>query len=376
MNLFTTLIKDPFYIRLIGAALVLFIFIIAKRILSKLVIKFLSKIQFKQKRLDIVLFDCLQKPFNYLFLFTGIYMALAISPFIYYQTPSEQSFILGELTIPISIISKATLTKYYSVIIIGIITWAIYDLEHIYEQLFSNFNMRVALIDNTLFIRYMARIIRFITVTIGVILILITLVPNLSTIITGVGIGGAAVAIISKDSIANIFSGMILLLDKPFVIGDWVELGTIEGIVEDISFRSTRIRTFTQGLVVIPNATIGNANITNWSRMSKRRVKFDLGVAYATSTTQLKTCITKIKNYLETHPDIEADTSLVAFENFGDYSLNIQIIYYVLKTDYPSYLAIKEVVNLELIAICDSLDISIAFPTQTLMIEGQNIQSK
>lgn len=375
MNLFFTLIKDPFYIRLIVAALVLLAFIIGKRILSKLSIEFLSKIQFKGKQLDISFFDCLQKPLNYLFLFTGIYIALAISPFIYYHTPSEQSFILGELTIPISLISKTTLTKYYSVIIIGIVTWAIYDLEHIYEQMFSNFNMRVALIDNTLFIRYMARIIRFITVAIGIILILITLVPNLSTIVTGVGIGSAALAIISKDSIANIFSGMILLFDKPFVIGDWVELGSIEGIVEDISFRSTRIRTFTQGLVVIPNATIGNANITNWSRMSKRRVKFDLGVAYTTSTTDLTTCVSKIKSYLEAHPTIEAGTSLVAFENFGAYALNIQIIYYVLKTDYSSYLAVKEAVNLELLAICDSLGISIAFPTQTLLIEGQSTQS-
>ena len=370
MNLFSTIIKDPFYIRLIIAVLVLFIFVVAKRILSKFVIKCLSNIRIKEKKLDIGVFDRLQKPFSYLFLFTGLYIALAISPFVYYQMPNEQVLMLGELAIPISFVAQSTLSKYYSVIIIGIITWAIYDLEHIYEQMFSTFNMRVALIDNTLFIRYMSRIIRFITVSIGVVLILLILVPHLSTIITGVGIGGAAIAIISKDSLANIFSGMILLLDKPFVIGDWVELSTTEGIVEDISFRSTRIRTFTQGLVVIPNSTIGNANIINWSRMSKRRVKFNLGVAYATSTMQLKACTTAIKAYLEKQPDIEPETALVTFENFGDYALNIQIIYYVLKTDYPSYLTVKENINLELLGICEHLGISIAFPTQTIMVEN------
>lgn len=375
MNLFFTLIKDPFYIRLIVAALVLLIFMVGKRLLSKLSIKILSKLQFKGKHLDTSFFDCLQKPLNYLFLFTGIYIALAISPFTYYRSPSEQLLVLGELTIPISFISQSILTKCYSIIIIGIVTWAIYELEHIYEQMFSNFNMRVSLIENTLFIRYMARIIRFITVAIGIVLILITLVPNLSTIVTGVGIGSAALAIISKDSIANVFSGMTLLFDKPFIIGDWVEIGSVEGIVEDISFRSTRIRTFTQGLVVIPNATIGNANITNWSRMSKRRVKFDLGVAYATSTTNLNTCIARIKACLQAHPTIEADTSLVAFEHFGPYALSIQIIYYVLKTDYASYLAVKEEVNLEILTICERLGVSIAFPTQTLFIEGQDTKN-
>lgn len=375
MNLFLTLIKDPLYIRLTVAALALLCFIVGKRILSKIFIQILSKLQFKGKQLGTSFFDCLQKPLNYLFLFTGVYIALAISPFTYYQTSIKQTLTLGELTIPISFIPQPFLTKCYSIIMIGIVTWGIYELEHIYEQIFSNFNMRVSLIDNTLFIRYMARIIRFMTVAIGVILILITLIPNLATIITGVGIGGAALAIISKDSIANIFSGIILLFDKPFVIGDWVETGAIEGVVEDISFRSTRIRTFTQGLVVVPNATIGNATITNWSRMTKRRVKFDLGVTYATSTTELTTCISQIKNYLETHPTIESGTSLVAFEHFGAYALSIQIIYYVLKTDYVSYLAVKEEVNLEIISICNSLGISIAFPTQTLLIEGQNTLS-
>ncbi len=369
MNLLATIIKDPLYIRLILATLILFLFIIGNRILSKLMIKCLSRLRSKERKPDTSLFDRLQKPFSSLFLFTGFYIALAISPFVYYQTPQEQIFKLDELEIPISLISQATLSKYYTVIIVGIVTWIIYELEHIYEQMFSQFNMRVALIDNTLFIRYIARIIRFITVTIGVILDLLILVPHLSTIITGVGIGGAAVAIISKDSLANIFSGMILLLDKPFVIGDWVELATNEGIVEDISFRSTRIRTFTQGLVVIPNATIGNANIINWSRMDKRRVKFTLGVAYTTSPPQLKAYITAIQDYLETHADIEAGSSLVTFESFGDYALNIQIIYYVLKTDYSSYLAVKETVNLALLDLHERLGITIAFPTHTLMLE-------
>lgn len=360
------LIHDPVLLRLLLALIILLITVFGKRILSKTLIMFVSKIKVNKLTLDFSLFDCLQKPVNYLLLATGIFLAFAASPFVYYKMTSEQILTIGDFKIVLSLISINFIAKIYKVALVGIITWAIYELELLYEQFFTDLNEKHALIDNTVFIRYISKIIRFATIGLGVAIALVTLNPSIGKIATGVGIGGVAVAFVSKDSLSSIFSGMILLLDKPFVIGDWVNIGDIDGVVEDISFRSTRIRTFSQSLVVMPNNTISNANIVNWSRMEKRRVSFELGVSYSTTEKQIQQCIDEIKDLITRHPDIESDTVLVHFTSFGDYSLNIQIIYYTLKTDLSSYLTIKEAVNLEILSLCNRYQVEIAFPTQTI----------
>ncbi len=372
MNTLTTLVGNPFYVRLLLSALILLVFIIAKRFLIKFLLKCLSKISIKGKQVDISLFDTLHKPLNRMILLTGLYFALSVSPFTYASQTTQQVLSIGSLDITMSIIQQSIVTTLYTALMLALLTQVIYNLEIIYEELFSQLNDRLSLIDNTLIIRYIARIIRFVTIAIGVSIVSLTLVPQLASIITGLGIGGAALALIFKDTLEDIFSGMILLLDKPFVIGDWVELSNIEGIVEDISFRSTRIRTFTQGQVVIPNATVGGENIINWSSMSKRRAKFNIGLVYGTTSDKLEECINEIKSYLSSNTSIESGSYLVAFENFGEYSLNIEVIYFALKTDYPSYLAIKEEVNFELMRICENIDVNMAFPTQTLHVENAN----
>lgn len=361
-----SLIYDPVLLRLVLALAILLITFFAKRVLSKILIKYLSKIKINKLTLDFSLFDRLQKPINCLLIATGIFLTLAVSPFVYYKTISEQFLTIGDFRFILSLISINFVVKIYKVAFIGIATWVIYDLEQLYEQFFTGLNDKHELIDNTVIIRYVSKIIRIVTIIIGIAIALTILFPNLSGLATGVGIGGAAVAFVSKDSLSSILSGMFLLLDKPFVIGDWITIDSVDGIVEDISFRSTRIRTFSQSLVVIPNNTISNANIINWSRMEKRRVSFDLGVSYSTSETQIKQCIDDIKHLLTNHPDIESDTALVHFTSFGDYSLNIQIIYYTLKTDLSSYLAIKETVNLDILNLCNRYQVEIAFPTQTI----------
>ena len=367
MFLFQFLKSDPISIRLLFSLLVLFIMLIARRFLSKWVIKVLSHISFNKVRLDTAALSTLQKPINYFLFVTGIYIAFAVSPFVYYTNSAEQTFLIGTYEVKLSIIPLAFFTKLYLGIMIGTITWIVYKLEYLYEQFFTDLNAKLSLIDNTVFIRYLARIINFVTLAIGFAVMLTILIPDLSRLVTGVGIGGAAVALVAKDSLASIFSGMFLLLDKPFVISDWISINDIEGIVEDISFRSTRIRTFSQGLVIIPNNTINNASITNWSRMEKRRVAFDLGVSYDTTPQQIQLCTEEIQRALSLIEGVEKGTTHVHFTSFEDYSLNIQIIYYTTATQLADYLAIREQVNLKILELCSLHHIEIAFPTQTIL---------
>lgn len=367
MFLFQFLKSDPISIRLLFSLLVLFMMLVARRFLSKWVIKALSHISFNKVRLDLSTLSTLQKPINHFLYATGIYIAFAVSPFVYYTNSAEQTFLIGTYQVKLSIIPLAFFTKLYLGIIVGTVTWIIYRLEYLYEQFFTDLNAKLSLIDNTVFIRYLSRIINFITLAIGFAVMLTILIPDLSRLVTGVGIGGAAVALVAKDSLASIFSGIFLLLDKPFVISDWISIDDIEGIVEDISFRSTRIRTFSQGLVIIPNNTINNANITNWSRMEKRRVVFELGVSYDTPPEQIRLCTHEIQCALSLIEGVEKGTSNVHFTNFGDYSLNIQIIYYTTATQLADYLAIREQVNLKILELCSTHHIEIAFPTQTIL---------
>ena len=358
---------NPLYIRLAASILLLLLALIGHRLFSRFMIKLVSRIEIKNIRMDTVHLEQLQNPFNYLFLVTGFFIALAISPFVIYTTITSESF--WSISIPISIIPFAFLARIYTATVTGLITWILYLVTHIYEDILYQINFKIPFMNNSLFIRFTARMTRIAIVIIGVFVGLICIFPKLSTILTGVGLGGVAVAFVSKDALAKILSGVLVMLDKPFVIGDWIETGDLEGVVEDISFRSTRLRTFTQGQVIIPTSQIGNANLINWTRMEKRRVKFDLGVDYGTSIKDLTRCIEGIKNILYLDTDVEKETYLVTFENFGDYALNIQIYYFSLYTDYATYLQVKQRINFEILRLCEDLNINIAFPTQTLYME-------
>lgn len=363
-----TLINDPVLLRLIFACVILFITAISKHYLGHLLLQCLSKIQIKHIKLNHDSFDSLQKPIHYLIVTIGIFLALIVSPFVYFYGPNEALLTLGTFKITLSFLSFALVSKCFGAIFIALTTWLIYNFEHLYEQLFWQLNDKLSFTDNTIIVRYTCRIIRFITIALGASIALTLLFPGLSGVVTGVGIGGVAIAFVSKDSLASIVSGMVLLLDKPFIINDWIAIDNIEGIVEDISFRSTHVRTFDQGLVIIPNNTIGNATIINWSRMEKRRVRFELGLAYSTSNDQIIACKKAIVDYLMQHPVVEKDTMLVHFVSLGDYTLNLQILYYSLRTDASSYLTLQEELNLQILTICKSLGIEIAFPTQTVLM--------
>lgn len=363
-----TLIRDPILIRLLFSLGILITFTISKHFLSTLLLKGLTKIKIHQKHLEAQSLEKLNKPLYQLLTIASIYLALVISPFVYFHQPAEQTLTLGSFELTLSVLSIKLINKLFGALFVGVTTKLIYDLEHLYEKYLLNLNTKLNLTDNTIFIQYLLRIVEFTTITLGAAICLVILIPNFSGIVTGVGIGGVAIAYVAKDSLASMFSGMILLLDKPFIIGDWIAFDGIEGIVEDISFRSTRIRSFDQGLIVIPNNTIGNANIINWSRMKKRRVIFNLGLSYHTPSDAIDTFMTTLKTYLKNHEQIETDSVLVNFTNLGDYTLDIQIIYYSLVTDLASYLHLKESVNLEILNLCSQQNLDIAFPTQTLEV--------
>ena len=195
---------------------------------------------------------------------------------------------------------------------------------------------------------------------------------SISGIVAGLGIGGLAVAMAAKDTIANLFGSIMLISDRPFRVGDWIKVGDDEGYVEQIGLRSTRIRTFPKTLITVPNSVIANASINNFSRMPKRRIKMTVGVTYETTADQMDEVVRKIRNLLKEHPEVDQDFSLVNFTDFGASSLDIFIYYFTKTTNWERHLEAKQDINLSIMRIIEESGLSIAFPSHTVYLKNDN----
>jgi MscS family membrane protein len=194
---------------------------------------------------------------------------------------------------------------------------------------------------------------------------------NVSSLIAGLGIGGLAVALALQDTLANFFGSIFIFIDRPFAVGDRIKLDTTEGVVEEIGFRSTRIRTLPQTLVSVPNRTIAAATIDNFSRMPKRHVRQIIGVTYETNADRMEQALRAIREILANEDGVDNDLCIVRFTDFGDSSLDILVNYFTTVTAWDDHLAIREKINLAIMRKLDELGLSIAFPTRTLYLEGE-----
>jgi len=190
--------------------------------------------------------------------------------------------------------------------------------------------------------------------------------------IAGLGLGGLAFALAAKDMLANIFGGVVIIMEKPFVLGDWVETNSVEGMVEDISFRSTRFRTFAQALVTVPNSILANDPITNWSRMGARRVRFTLSIDYAGPRELIKDCLGEMRSLIQNHPGIEPASVLVTLENINVTGLEVLVQYFGRDTQTPGYMALKEEINYAILDILARRRLSLAAPGRVVYSPSSN----
>lgn len=198
---------------------------------------------------------------------------------------------------------------------------------------------------------------------------------NVSSLIAGLGIGGLAVALALQDTLANFFGSIFILVDHPFRVGDWIKMGDAEGIVEDIGFRSTRIRSFPATLISVPNKNMANATIDNWSQMPKRRVMHTVGVTYETTPDQMEKAVAGIREILENDEGVHQEFIVVRFTEFGDSSLNIFLLYFTKAIGFADHAATRERVNLAIMRLLENLGLEIAFPTRTIYMKAEEPES-
>jgi MscS family membrane protein len=218
----------------------------------------------------------------------------------------------------------------------------------------------------------LARISVFIT---AALMILQTLGFSISGVLAFGGIGGVAIGFASKDLLSNFFGGFIIYMDRPFAVGDWVRSPDreIEGTVENIGWRVTRIRTFDKRPLYIPNSVFSHISVENPSRMSNRRIKETIGIRYD-DAAKIESIINQVKKMLQTHPDIDAEKTLIVnFNFFALSSLDFFIYTFTKTTDWIEYHEVKQDVLLKIIKIVEGNGAEFAFPTSTMHLAHQEI---
>ncbi|CAA6820092.1 MAG: Mechanosensitive ion channel MscS [uncultured Sulfurovum sp.] len=194
---------------------------------------------------------------------------------------------------------------------------------------------------------------------------------NVTALVASLGIGGLAFALAAKDAASNLFGSFSLLADKSIRIGEWIKVGGVEGTVENIGMRTTKIRSFEKSLITVPNQIVANSPIENFSRRGVRRIKLNIGLTYDTSSTQLNSIINEIKFMLHNHEDIsQKETLLVNFNTLGDSALNIFIYTFTNTSNWENYLNIREDVHLKIMKIVEDNNASFAFPSQSIYMEN------
>ena len=187
-------------------------------------------------------------------------------------------------------------------------------------------------------------------------------------LLTGLGIGGLAVAFAAKDTIENFFGSVAVILDRPFEIGDWIFVNDVEGTVEDLGFRSTRIRTFYNSLVTVPNATLVRAKVDNYGRRKYRRFKTMINVTYDTHPDKIEAFCAGIREIIKLHPYTRKDYYHVWLNAFGPHSLDILVYMFFECPDWSIELREKHRFMLDIIRLADRMGVDFAFPTQTLHV--------
>lgn len=200
----------------------------------------------------------------------------------------------------------------------------------------------------------------------GALLVASSLNIDVTGIVAGLGIGGLAFAFAAKDTLANFFGSIMLVLDRPFDIGDIITAGDIEGIVTEVGFRSTRIRTFNDSLITISNGELMNRSIDNKGKRRFRRLVTNLGLEYDTAPVKIEAFCEGIRQLILSHKWTRKDNFHVYFTNFGPSSLDIQVVVYWKTEDYSRELSEKHRLMIDILRLADELGVSFAFPTQTL----------
>lgn len=212
---------------------------------------------------------------------------------------------------------------------------------------------------------------KVLVVVLGVLISLQNFGLNVMSLLAGLGLGGLALALAAQDTAANLFGSITILFDGPFKVGDWVKISDVEGNVEEIGFRSTRIRTFYNSLVTIPNATVAKEKIDNMGARPRRRVRQILGLLYETPPEKINVFCDTVRYMLTQEPKVDPSAIAVNFNNFNAASLDVQLVFHLVGiADALEEQQLTQKIFCEVLDIATKVGVEFAYPTQTLYLKN------
>ncbi len=246
-----------------------------------------------------------------------------------------------------------------------------YDLADVTADFFEKRAKNTATRIDDILIPLVRKAAKVAIVAFGLVFIAESFSLPITSLIAGLGIGGLAFAFAAKDTVENLFGSIAVVVDRPFDVGDWINIEGTEGIVEQLGFRSTRIRTFYNSLVTVPNATLVRATVDNFGRRSFRRFTTTLNLTYATHPDDIEAFCEGIRELVRQHPDTRKDFFEVHMRDFGPHSLDVMVYIFFKVPDWSAELRARHAFCLDIVRLAHTLGIDFAFPTQTLHIARQ-----
>ncbi|RKQ28805.1 mechanosensitive ion channel family protein [Oceanobacillus halophilus] len=322
-----------------------YVFAIVMRLARKIKIQILSNILL-----------AFEKPVQWMFTLIGLYAAVKYYPYLNQGNELFRSFMSASY--------------------IFLFSWGLVKLSSSSSSFFRKINEKTDIKIDEILIPILSRTLQFIIIAIAGTVILQEFGYNIEGFIAGLGLGGLAISLAAKDALANLLGGIVIISEKPFTIGDWVKTPSVEGTVEDISFRTTKIRTFADALVALPNAQLANEPITNWSKMNKRQITFNLALTYNTPKEKMQAIVDKIGSLLKNHDGIDQETIFVKFDKYNDSSLDIFLYFFTKTTVWEEFLEVKEEINYKILDIVHEEGAEFAYPTRKLYVENDTMNDQ
>ncbi|MCZ7543440.1 MAG: mechanosensitive ion channel family protein [Anaerolineae bacterium] len=351
--------------RLAVALLILIALFPIRRInrwLSKRIIYFIDRAVERATKselpLDIQLIKVFIKPLDLLLFTVGVWFALAVG---LYALPG------------LSPIVPRVINAIGSSLVAAALFWTLFGITDVVAYYLSLSESRPAGVDDTI-IRFLAGLGKIVIIVVAVIVIVQEWGYDLTGLITGLGLGTVAVSLAAQDSVANLIGYFAIMSDRPFEVGEYIVLDNVAGVVEDIGFRSTRIRQLDQSLVTVPNKTVAAATVTNWARVQKRRLNMTLNLRRDTPPDRVLSVVRDIRALLVNNQNAEADSVVVQFTDFGDNSLDIMVISMFRIADWAAFQAEKEKIIVEALRILEQHGVSLAIP-QTMIVRDSALEA-
>lgn len=336
------------YLLVLGAILIgIFLVKMVKRIVLKRIEKWIGE---TETDVDDYLFESFDKFVVPIVYFTIIYLAVGtLNLSVFVENAVEAAFIVILTYFSVRLIS--------SIVLLGL-------RKYVRRQ--ENGEEKIRQLGGVMLI------VNIVIWALGFVFLFDNLGYDVTAIITGLGIGGIAIALAAQNILGDLFNYFVIFFDRPFEIGDFLIIGDKNGVVEKIGIKTTRIRTLSGEELVFSNADLTNSRIHNYKKMQRRRILFSVGVTYETPAEKLRKIPGVLKEIVETQELVDFDRA--HFKEFGDSSLNFEIVYYINSADYATYMDIQQDYNFQIYEKFEEMGVDIAFPTRTLYVRNENGQ--